>query len=111
VYKDLYRISTKLVNGTRANLLHLNLPYSVNQVGSMFSLFFTAHPVTDFDSARTSDVGLFGRYFNRMLEKGIYLAPSQFEALFVSAAITDEMADQYILANAEALQEVVSMNG
>ncbi len=107
IYKDLYRISTKMVEGIQANLLHLNLPYTVNQVGSMFSLFFSAHPVTDFDSARTSDVGMFGRYFNRMLEKGIYLAPSQYEALFVSAAITDEMADQFIEANAEALQEML----
>jgi glutamate-1-semialdehyde 2,1-aminomutase len=106
IYKDLYRISTKMVEGIQTNLLHLNLPYPVNQVGSMFSLFFSAHPVTDFDSARTSDVGMFGRYFNRMLEKGFYLAPSQYEALFVSAAITDEMADQFIEANAEALQEM-----
>lgn len=107
IYKDLYRISTKMVEGIQANLLHLNLPYTVNQVGSMFSLFFSAHLVTDFDSARTSDVGMFGRYFNRMLEKGIYLAPSQYEALFVSAAITDKMADQFIEANAEALQEIL----
>jgi glutamate-1-semialdehyde 2,1-aminomutase len=107
IYKDLYRISTKMVEGIKANLVHLNLPYTVNQVGSMFSLFFSAHPVTDFDSARTSDVGMFGRYFNRMLEKGIYLAPSQYEALFVSAAITDEMAEQVIEANAEALQEIL----
>jgi glutamate-1-semialdehyde 2,1-aminomutase len=109
IYKELYRIATRLVEGTQANLLHLNLPYTVNQVGSMFSLFFTSHKVTDLASARTSDVGLFGRYFNRMLEKGIYLAPSQYEALFVSAALTDEMVDQYIEANAEALQEVTQL--
>ncbi|ALJ00289.1 glutamate-1-semialdehyde 2,1-aminomutase [Rufibacter tibetensis] len=104
VYTQLQHITDKLVNGTMLNMKQLGLNYTINQVGSMYSLFFTEHPVTDFASAKTSDLELFGRYFHEMLQRGIYLAPSQFETLFVSAAITDELADSYLAANLEALQ-------
>ena len=57
-----------------------------NRVGSMMTLFFTAGPVTDFESAKTSDTGRYAEYFKHMLENGVYLAPSQFEAAFVSLA-------------------------
>ena len=63
---------------------------TVNRVGSMFTWFFTPAPVTDYDSARRADTARFGRFFHHMLERGIYLAPSQFEAAFVSAAHTGE---------------------
>jgi glutamate-1-semialdehyde 2,1-aminomutase len=63
---------------------------TVNRVGSMFTFFFTAGPVTDYESARRSDTARFGRFFRAMLERGIYLPPSQFEAAFVSAAHSDE---------------------
>jgi glutamate-1-semialdehyde 2,1-aminomutase len=56
----------------------------------MFTLFFTESAVTDFDSAKTSDTSKFASYFGRMLDQGIYLPPSQFEACFVSATHTDE---------------------
>jgi glutamate-1-semialdehyde 2,1-aminomutase len=69
-------------------------------------LFFTRKPVTDFESAKTSNLELFGKYFNNMLHQGIYLAPSQFETLFVSTAITEELADEYLAANLEALKEL-----
>jgi glutamate-1-semialdehyde 2,1-aminomutase len=108
VYSYLENITSKLVEGMRANLAELNLDYTINQVGSMFSIFFTSEPVTDFDSAKKSDIPLFGRYFNAMLQKGIYLAPSQYESLFVSAALTDDLADQYLAANLEALREIHS---
>ncbi|RNI22491.1 glutamate-1-semialdehyde 2,1-aminomutase [Rufibacter latericius] len=104
VYTQLQHITNKLVNGTKQNMQQLGLNYTLNQVGSMYSLFFTEQPVTDFASAKTSDLELFGRYFHQMLQRGIYLAPSQFETLFVSAAITDELADSYLAANLEALQ-------
>jgi len=64
------------------------IPACVNRVGSMLGLFFTGGPVTDFEAAKTSDLNRFSAYYKAMLEKGIYLAPSQFEALFVSAAHT-----------------------
>jgi len=63
---------------------------TVNRVGSMFTFFFTAGPVTDYESAKRSDTARFARFFRRMLEQGIYLPPSQFEAAFVSAAHTEE---------------------
>jgi len=62
----------------------------VNRVGSMFTFFFTAQPVTDWDTAKQCDTARFGRFFRAMLEHGIYLAPSQFEAAFLSAAHTEE---------------------
>jgi len=63
---------------------------TVNRVGSMFTFFFTDGPVTDYESAKRSDTARFGRFFRAMLERGVYLAPSQFEAAFVSAAHTEE---------------------
>ena len=63
---------------------------TVNRVGSMFTLFFTENPVTDYESAKTCDTERFARFHRGMLEEGIYLAPSQFEAGFVSTAHSDE---------------------
>jgi glutamate-1-semialdehyde 2,1-aminomutase len=73
----------------------------VNRVGSMFTFFFTDRPVTDWDSAKTADTARFKAYFHHMLERGIYLPPSQFEAAFVSAA-HDEAA---VSATVAAIQE------
>lgn len=105
-YTELNRISQKIVDGIRQNLRDLGLPFTVNHKGSMFSLFFTAEKVTDFETAKTSDTVAFGKYFQKMLEKGVYLAPSQFETLFVSTAITDELAGKIIQANRESLREI-----
>jgi glutamate-1-semialdehyde 2,1-aminomutase len=62
----------------------------VNRVGSMFTFFFTAEPVTDWESAKRADTGRFRQFFHWMLDRGIYLAPSQFEAGFVSAAHSEQ---------------------
>jgi glutamate-1-semialdehyde 2,1-aminomutase len=67
-----------------------------NRVGSMFTFFFTAGPIIDYDSAKHSDTDRFARFFRSMLDQGIYLPPSQFEAAFVSAAHTDEDVRQTI---------------
>lgn len=107
-YTILNRTSQRIVDGFKQNLESLGLHYTINHIGSMFSLFFTHSNVVNFDSAKTSDTALFGRYFQKMLEKGIYLAPSQYEALFISTAITDDLADRIIAANKEALQEIHS---
>ena len=74
----------------------------VNRVGSMFTFFFTDRPVTDWESAKRCDTARFGQFFRGMLERGIYLAPSQFEAAFVSAAHTEEDIRQTIAAAAQA---------
>jgi glutamate-1-semialdehyde 2,1-aminomutase len=74
---------------------------TVNRVGSMFTFFFTDQPVTDYDSAKRSDTERFGRFFRLMLERGIYLAPSQFEAAFLSAAHSDADISQTLDAARE----------
>ena len=63
---------------------------TINRVGAMFTLFFSPDPVTDWDSAKKCDTGRFGEFFHFMLERGVYLAPSQFEAAFISAAHSEE---------------------
>ncbi|MFD2515263.1 glutamate-1-semialdehyde 2,1-aminomutase [Pontibacter locisalis] len=105
VYTQLRNTTDKLVSGMEQNMQQLGLNFTVNQIGSMFSIFFTQQAVTDFDSAKTSNTAFFGRYFNAMLDRGIYLAPSQYEALFVSTAIGEEQVSQYIQANLESLKE------
>ncbi len=77
------------------------------RVGSMFSMFFTDQEIVSLDSVKTSDTDLFKRYFNAMLEEGIYIAPSQFEAGFMSAAHTDDDIDQTIEAQSRALQKAL----
>jgi glutamate-1-semialdehyde 2,1-aminomutase len=73
----------------------------VNRVGSMFTFFFTNQPVTDYESAKRSDTARFGRFFRLMLERGVYLAPSQFEAAFLSAAHSDKDIDRTLEAARE----------
>src|SRR5690606_2844381 len=74
IYAELNEVSGYLAKGIRDQLQARNLPYSINQVGSMFTVFFTDIPVIDFDSAFSSDTGMFGKYFNEMLSRGVYLA-------------------------------------
>jgi glutamate-1-semialdehyde 2,1-aminomutase len=103
IYVRLDEIGDKLATGFRENSRELGLNLTVNQIGSMFSIFFTSQPVTDFDSAKTSDLQQFAQYFQAMLERNVYLAPSQFESLFVSVALTDTHINTIISANKEAL--------
>ena len=105
LYEQLNATTTRLADGTRQIAAELGLNYTVNQVGSMFSVFFTDRPVRNLDDAKHSDTQAFGRYFHAMLNRGIYLAPSQFEALFVSTAITDELVEMYLKACRESLIE------
>jgi glutamate-1-semialdehyde 2,1-aminomutase len=78
--------------------LGIPVPVQVNRVGSMLTLFFTDREVTDFESARTSDLNRFNAFFHAMLDQGIYLPPSQFEVAFISAAHTESDIDQTIKA-------------
>jgi len=107
VYTRLEEVGGKLATGFRTSLNKLGLPYTINQIGSMFTLFMTEQPVNDFVSAKTCDLPRFGRYFHAMLDRGVYLAPSQFESLFVSVALTDELIEQVITANEESLAVVM----
>ncbi|AQG79173.1 glutamate-1-semialdehyde 2,1-aminomutase [Spirosoma montaniterrae] len=108
VYTRLDEIGEKLATGFRAGLQKAGLNYTINQIGSMFTLFMTERSVSDFADAKSCDLPLFGRYFHAMLKRGVYLAPSQFESLFVSVALTNDLIDEVIQANEEALLEVMS---
>ena len=89
-YTDLEKMTESLCSGYKDLFARKGIPVRINRVGSMFTLFFTEEEVTDFASASLSDTERFGRFFQGMLKEGIYLAPAQFEAGFVSFAHTDE---------------------
>ena len=107
VYEELDRKAEKLCAGYKQNAEKLGVKAQFNRVGSMFSMFFTDQEVVDFDSAKSSDTEMFSRYFNAMLEEGVYVAPSQFEAGFMSAIHTDENIDATVEANRKALEKAV----
>ena len=86
IYPQLEKFSAELVAGVLKAGKDAGIPLSANRVGSMFTWFFTEGPVTEWDSASKSDTEAFGKFFRAMLENGIYLPPSQFEAVFLSAA-------------------------
>ena len=109
VYEQLNAIGDKLVAGIQASLNKLDLNYTINHLGSMYSLFFTDKEVFDFASAKHADTALFGKYFQAMLHRGIYLAPSQFESLFLSTALTDDYISQIVQANEASLKEILSL--
>ncbi len=88
VYKTLEKLTAELELGLREVTTEAGIPATFNRVGSMFTTFFTNTPVRDFASAKTADTDLFGRYFRSMIKHGVNLAPSQFEAAFMSLAHT-----------------------
>ncbi|MBE0644998.1 MAG: glutamate-1-semialdehyde 2,1-aminomutase [Bacteroidetes bacterium] len=108
LYANLDARADMLVEGIQNNLDELGLPYLSNRVGSMFTLFFTERPVANWDDAKTCDTGLYGSYFSEMLQRGIYLAPSQFEAAFLSIMHSDEDIARTIQANRESLQAIAN---
>lgn len=103
-YPELERKAAILEEGFRDNMNKLGLNYTQNRVGSMACLFFTEKPVENHDDAVASDLQKYSRYFQSMLDQGVYLAPSQFEAMFTSTAHSDEDLEKTIRANYVALQ-------
>ena len=108
VYDALEAKAQALETGILENLKALGLKYQTNRVGSIMTLFFTEAPVTSFEAANACDQDLFARYFREMVNRGIYLAPSQFEAAFVSLAHSDADIDATIKANYEALKACIN---
>lgn len=106
LYANLDKITERIALGIQKNLDVLGLNYTMNRIGSMVSLFFTDEKVFDFETAKSSNIELFGKYFREMLNQGVYLAPSQYETLFISDSITEELADRIIEANAIALKKI-----
>jgi glutamate-1-semialdehyde 2,1-aminomutase len=106
VYDRLAAKGNKLKEGIRSQLDSLGLSYTINQIGSMFTLFFTDQAVNNFSDAKTSDTALYGKYFHGMLERGIYLPPSQYESWFISDAIQEEELAKILQASEETLQQM-----
>ncbi|WP_333871361.1 glutamate-1-semialdehyde 2,1-aminomutase [Desulforamulus putei] len=98
VYEELNRKSALLAQGLSQAARAAGVPASFNRVESLQTCFFTGHPVNDFASASTSDTKRYAAFFRSMLEQGIYLAPSQFEAIFVSTAHTDSDIERTVEA-------------
>lgn len=98
IYKDLEEKGKRLYGGMEKILAEKNLSYHINHVSSLGSLFFTEQEVVDYTSAKSSDTKAFSEYFKGMLAQGIHMAPSQFEAMFLSVAHTDEIIDQTLEA-------------
>lgn len=107
VYTQIEQTGKTIEEGFRQNHKELGLDYTINRVGSMFTLFFTSKPVRNFDDAKSSDTALFGKYFQGMLRQGIYLAPSQYEALFISTAIGSSEIDQIVSAHKKVINTLI----
>jgi glutamate-1-semialdehyde 2,1-aminomutase len=102
IYGKLDKLAAEVVAGVASAAKDAGVTMCHNRVGSMFTWFFTAGPVTDWTSAAKSDTEAFGRFFRAMLENGVYLPPSQFEAAFMSAAHTADDVQQTIAAAKQA---------
>jgi len=105
IYAQLEQKSARLASGLQHIIDKFDLPLTQNRVGSMFTLFFARDAIIDYDSAKRSDTSKFAAYFRGMLGRGIYLAPSQFEAAFMSIAHSEQDIDQTIEATKQSLLE------
>jgi len=104
VYEQLEQRTQKLTNGIKEIAQKHGHAVQIGQISAMFGVFFTDRPIRNFDDAKTSDLDKFARYHRGMLERGIYLAPAQFEAAFTSLAHTEEDIDKTL----EAAEEVIA---
>jgi glutamate-1-semialdehyde 2,1-aminomutase len=105
-YDELNRKTQRLANGLREALSETRVPAQLNVAGSLLTLFFTPEPVRDYAGAKKSNTARFAAFFREMLHRGIFLPPSQFEALFVSAAHTDSDIDRTIAAARASLAAI-----
>ena len=107
LYVSLDKKAQRLAEGIRAALRESRIPGQVNQVGSLLTIFFSAEPVTDYASVKKSDSARFARFFQEMLKQSVLLPPSQYEALFVSVAHSDDDIDRTINAAKQSLNKLV----
>ncbi|WP_037290417.1 glutamate-1-semialdehyde 2,1-aminomutase [Saccharibacillus sacchari] len=103
VYDRLEEAGARLQAGFEKNAKEVGIPVTINRVGSMVCPFFTEGPVVDYDTAKASDLNLFRRYFAAMIDRGVSVAPSQFEGMFVSGVHSDADIDATIEAHRSAL--------
>ena len=93
-YENLFRRADAWEADMRVALKNISAPWIINRVGPLLTLFFASEPVRDYNSALKADTKAYGRYFHAMLDQGVYLAPSQFEAAFLSSAHTPEILEK-----------------
>ncbi|MSR53978.1 MAG: glutamate-1-semialdehyde-2,1-aminomutase [Gemmataceae bacterium] len=105
-YAKLEQMSAAIEKGLRLVATEAGIPHQFNRVGSMWTLFFTPTPVVDLDTAKTSDTAYFGRFFWKMMDRGVYLPCSQYEAAFTSAAHTMTHVEAIVSAAKQAFQEL-----
>lgn len=108
-HESLEQKGNLLAQGFKDNLQKLKMSFSINRVGSMFCLFLTDRAVTSYEAAMSADTGLFQAYFSKMIEGGIYIAPSPFEVAFLSTAHSQADIERTIEANYLSLQHVKSL--
>jgi glutamate-1-semialdehyde 2,1-aminomutase len=106
VYSQLNKITGSIVDGIKKENKKAGRNFTVNHIGSMFTLFFTEEEVYDLETAKKSDLGVFAKYFQAMLSRGIYLAPSQYESLFVSTSVDFKVAEEIVDAYSEVIKEL-----
>jgi len=108
LYDGINALAKKLVHGLRNALAGAGIAAQVNSIGSLSTIFFAPDPITNYAGAKRSDTKLYARYFREMLNRGIFLAPSQFEAAFVSASHTAADIDRTIAAAQEVLKFIAA---
>ena len=106
VYTKIEALAKKLVAGLQQALSEAEIKAQVNSIASLSTIFFAPDAVNNYGDAKKSDTKLYARYFREMLNRGIFLAPSQFEAAFVSAAHTESDIERTIAAAKEALRSI-----
>jgi glutamate-1-semialdehyde 2,1-aminomutase len=111
IYPKLEKTSGELVEGVLAAAREAGVPLCANRVGSMFTWFFQSGPVTDWDSASKSSTEAFGKFFRALLDAGVYLPPSQYEAMFLGTTHTEEDVQRTIGAAKQALAQVKDKHG
>jgi glutamate-1-semialdehyde 2,1-aminomutase len=107
IYTKLESLSSKLISGIGKAAGELNIPLQTGFKGSMFGFFFNDKPVTNFAEALISNTEMFGKFHAKMLDNGIYLAPSQFEAGFICTAMSDETVEHTINTAKKRLEELI----
>ncbi len=107
-YAKLERMTANLISGLRKAAEHAGVAVQINSIGSMFTVFFTAAPVTDFETAKASNANQYSKFFHAMLQEGIYFPPSQFESCFLSLAHTNGDIKDTIEAAKKAFQAAAS---
>jgi glutamate-1-semialdehyde 2,1-aminomutase len=108
VYPQLEKVSKAVAEGVAAEAARAGVPLTLNRVGAMWTWFFTPGPVRDYTEAALSDTAAFGRFHRAMLDQGVWLPPSQFEATFLGAAHGDAEISSTIEAARDAFQAVIA---